>query len=217
MLLLAGSIGLVISVRSCIRTGAEAPGRAVQGVSHEGELALQRAGDLFVHFFNLRPEVRMEGRVITAQQASPIAEFAVLSREYPGHSTWKQSWLGSWKTVEIDGVMLAKAGFDLREPFILRLDEKGRVVAEMPPARILDLEQKGELRFHDENGLWNRLQGEDRQEALASFQRTMREAVEASDLKKQAEEQVRQRLQELADRNRAAVIFYFRKPGSGTP
>ena len=213
----AGVILAAWMVRSCIRQAEQAPGQAIEGVSRATEASARRAAGVFVDLFNLRPEVHISDKVVQ-QQSCPIAEFAVIEREYFHRYVWRHRWLGSEKVITLEGVFKAKAGFDLKERFVVRIDPaNGRVVADLPPVRILSVEQKGDINFTDESGLWNRVQSGDRQQALNEFEHTARAKVEGSGLMEEAGREAMRRLQELADRNRSEMIFYFRKPDAVTP
>ena len=215
LLLVAGIIFSAWMVRSCVREVEQAPGRTIDGVSQAAAASAQRAAGVFVELFNLRPEVQISDKVVQ-QQSCPIAEFAVIEREYFHRYVWRHRWLGSEKVIALEGSFKAKAGFDLKERFVVRIDpSNGRVVADLPPVRILSMEQKGDIQFSDESGLWNRVQSEDRQQALNEFEHTARAKVESSGLVEEAGREALRRLQELADRNRAEVMFYFRKAAGG--
>jgi hypothetical protein len=65
-------------------------------------------------------------------------------------------WLGSKKRIKLRGVYTVRAGFDLTQPFAVQVDGK-RVRTELPPARILSVDQKDIEILAYENGLWNRI------------------------------------------------------------
>ncbi len=211
IILAAGILVASLAVHSCFHHLSEAPGEMIDGVSRAGAASVHKAANVFVELLNLRPEIRISEKVIQ-EQSCPIAEFAVMKKQYLHRYVWKHRWLGSEKIITIEGLFEAKAGFDLKERFVVRLDpQTGVVIADLPPVRILSIEQTGQLTFQDEDGLWNRVQPADRQQALNEFERTAREKVVNSGLLDEAGREALRRLQELADRNRSEMMFYFRK------
>jgi len=196
--------------RSCVRTVAEAPTLAVSGVSKETVGALQGASDAFVKVFNLRPQIHIAEQIVQSQSA-PVAEFAVVEQDMNHHYEWHHKWLGSEKSIVIEGVFRAKAGFDLQKPFIVRLDANGGISAELPPAKILSVEQQGQLKFQDEDGFWNKLSSEDRQHAINEFLLSAKQKAVNSGLITQAEQQAAERIRELTRRNGRPLTLSFRK------
>jgi hypothetical protein len=95
-----------------------------------------------------------------------------------------------------------KAGFDLRQPFSVQIDPATHQIrATMPHAKILSVEQVGDITYHGEDAALNRVTDDDRNQILASLNAAAHEAAEKSSLKTDAEKQVSQRLQELLNHN----------------
>src|SRR5688572_24016818 len=57
-------------------------------------------------FFNFTPQVRVN-QTIVIEQNTPILEVATVSREILIDHVWQQSWMGSTKTIQIQGTFLA--------------------------------------------------------------------------------------------------------------
>jgi hypothetical protein len=160
----------------------------------------------------LQPRTEVNERVIY-NQSSPVAEFAVRKRQFDLDYTWKHRWLGSTKEIRIRGVYVAKAGFDLTEPFRIRYDEEsGTVRAEMPPAKILSVEREGEIDYDDNEGWWNKLTDGERKQALNEFDKQARRRAQESGLLDEAEKEVISRLEELARRNGTRAVFRIVTP-----
>ena len=196
--------------RSCVRTVAEAPRLAISGVSKETVGALQGATEALVKVFNLRPEIRVEEKVVQSQ-SSPVAEFAVVEQDMAHHYEWKHKWLGSEKSIIIEGVFHAKAGFDLRQPFLIKLGANREISAELPPAKILSVEQRGKLVFRDEEGFWNKLSSADRQRAINEFILSAKQKAANGDLSAKAEQEALARIQELVRRSGQPLTVKFRQ------
>ena len=112
--------------------------------------------DAFVAVANLQPQVTVNEEVIFTQ-TSPALELAVISQQTVVERETATTWLGSTKRLRIRGVYNVKAGFDLQQPFSVRLSDEhpGKLSVRMPPAKILSVEQQKLDVLTLENGAWN--------------------------------------------------------------
>lgn len=212
---LAVVLGATFLFKSCMDHMAAAPRRAREEVT----AAARDAAGWVRETFGLVPEVRVNETVLHGQSA-PVAELAVVERSMPLTYEWAHTWMGSTKTVRVRGVWRAKAGFDLYKPFIVTIDPATRrVSADLPEAEILSVELESGPTLQGEGGLWNRISEEDRNIVLGEFRARARAHIEASTLKREAEEQAGARLQMLAERNegRGGFEFRFRRPDAAAP
>ena len=203
-------LGVVLAVsftaKMCLDKAAEAPRVARQ----EALAAARDAAQWVKEVFGVVPEVRVR-EVLVHGQSAPIAELAILERDYTLTYEWRHTWMGSTKTVKASGTWRAKAGFDLFKPFRVHLDpETGRVVGELPEAEVLSLELVSGLDVKGESGWWNRLSEEDRAQVVREMLPKVRAHVESSGLTQEAEANAATRLQSLADRNTGRGGFDFR-------
>ncbi len=138
------------------------------------------------------PEITVSNTVVIQKQAS-ILELATLSQKFHHQYAWKNQWLGSEKTITISGTIDAKVGFDLRKKFSIAIDEKSARVT-LPQPQILSIESLGDLKFEDENGLWNWVNTQDRSLAINAFMVSSRKYAEqasfVNDSKKSLEEKL---------------------------
>ena len=156
----------------------------------------------------VQPKITINERVVQTQTA-PIAELAVVTKEEPitlGFDEHKAILSYSIplteKKLSVEGTFRLKAGYDLREPFSVAIDPAThRIRATLPPAKILDVEQVGDLTFHGEDSVLNRLTDAERTKAVNDLAQLARQTAESSSLKRDADEQVRQRLEELLAHN----------------
>ena len=117
--------------------------------------------------------------------------------------------MGSTKTVEIRGNFTVKAGFDLREPFTINITRYGLAIqASLPEPRILSLEMKTYKIIRDENGWWNRVTDQDREEAFYRLRTTGRKAVQDSGILEEARGTAEERIREIVQRNGSTVEFW---------
>lgn len=164
--------------------------------------------DAFVQVLRVQPQITVNQRVVLTQTA-PIAELAVVTKE-------ELVTLGFTEHLEIFTVQLpltekkltaeatyrVKAGFDLSEPFSVEIDPATHDVrAAMPHAKILSVEQVGDLTFDGEDAMLNRVTDAERQQIVNSLNAAARDIAEKSTLKSDAEEQIAQRLKDLIRHN----------------
>src|SRR5881398_1415402 len=96
------------------------------------------------------------------EQSAPVSELAVLSRRIEIEHELLHTWVGSSKRVKLHGTFVAKAGFDLQQNLSIDIRPKETII-QIPHAQILGVDQKQVDVLAFENGLWNRISGEDLQ------------------------------------------------------
>ena len=162
----------------------------------------------FASVLQVQPKITINERVVQTQTA-PIAELAVVTREEQlslGFDEHEQLWSYSLplteKKLTVSGVYRIKAGYDLHEPFSVVIDPAThRVTATLPPAKILSVEQTGDLSYQGEDSMLNRLSDAERTKAVNDLAALARQAAEKSTLGHDADAQIEQRLQELLAHN----------------
>src|SRR6266481_7579985 len=141
------------------------PARTAQ----QSTAGLERLGkDLraaFIDIAHLQPRITINNRVYM-EQTMPVSELIVLSRRIEVEHELLHTWVGSSKRVKLHGTFNVKAGFDLQQNLSIdiRPDE---IVVHLPDAQILGVEQEQVDVLAFENGLWNRISGEDVQSELS--------------------------------------------------
>lgn len=164
--------------------------------------------DAFAQVLRVQPQVTVNQRVVMTQ-TSPIAELAVVTKEelvtlgFTEHlEVWSMQVPLTEKKVTVEAPFRIKAGFDLREPFSVEIDPATHHIrASMPHAKILSVEQVGELTYHAEDAALNRITDEERQKVVNNLNEAARDSAEKSDLKSDAEQQVAQRLKDILTHN----------------
>src|SRR5438094_7578987 len=132
------------------------------------------------------------------EQTTTVSELVVLSRRIEVEHELLHTWVGSSKRVKLHGTFNAKAGFDLQRDLSIdiRPDE---IIVQLPHAQILSVEQEQVDVLEFENGLWNRISGQDLQSELSILPQLAREKAAESDLPAEAERalqrQIEQRVQ----------------------
>ena len=157
--------------------------------------------------FNFTPRVSIEQTVVI-EQNTPILEVATVSRTITVNHLWSHTWLGSTKTLHLKGVYTVKAGFNLRQPFAVDIQKNPlRVIASLPPPRLLSLQMDRYDILRDESGWWNRISNEDREEAVEELSGTAHSQAEASGILEEAQATAEMRIREIVERNGSTVEF----------
>jgi hypothetical protein len=159
---------------------------------------LERLGkDVRAAFFDvahLQPRVTINNRVYM-EQTTPVSELVVLSRRIEVEHELLHTWVGSSKRVKLHGTFNAKAGFDLQQDLSIdiRPDE---IIVQLPHAQILGVDQQQVDVLEFENGLWNRISGEDLQSELSILPQLAAKKAAESGLPAEAERTLQRQLGE---------------------
>ena len=123
---------------------------------------LQGAKQAFADVANVQPRVTINHRVVL-EQATPLLELAVLQREISVETETENTWLGSTKKLRIRGTYQVKAGYNLRDPFDVNINDgqTQMVSVHLPRAKLLSVEMEKLDVMTLENGLWNKVQPEE--------------------------------------------------------
>ena len=113
----------------------------------------------FAEVAHLQPRITVHDRVFF-EQTSPVLELAVVTRETQVEREVEHERLGSKKRIKLRGVYEVKAGFDLTQPWTVRIDDR-RVSTALPAPKILSVDQKEVEVLAFENGLWIKIRPAD--------------------------------------------------------
>src|SRR5205809_7644490 len=119
----------------------------------------------FIDIAHLQPRITINNRVYM-EQSAPVSELVVLSRRIEVEHELLHTWVGSSKRVKLHGTFVAKAGFDLQQNLSIDI-RPGEIIVQLPHAKILGVEQEQVDVLAFENGLWNRISGQDLQDELS--------------------------------------------------
>ena len=159
-------------MRSCARM----PGEAAQAAAEPALELAKRIVDGILRRLQFRPEVRVD-QVAVLQAEMPVLELATVRREFAHEYVWEHQWLGSTKRLHLRGTFEAKAGFDFNEKFYLEIDSDGLSVDfGLPDPRVLGVEIIA-YRAEEEEGYWNKLSAEEREQAVNALLASAREAA----------------------------------------
>jgi len=151
-------------------------------------------GAAFVDIAHLQPRITINNRVYM-EQTVPVSELIVLSRQIEVEHELLHTWVGSSKRVKLHGSFIAKAGFDLQQG--LSIDVRpDQIAVQLPHAQILGVEQQQLEVLAFENGLWNRISGQDLQSELSVLPQLARKKAAETGLPDEAEQTLQRQLEE---------------------
>jgi hypothetical protein len=148
----------------------------------------------FVDMAHLQPRITINDRVYM-EQTQPVSELVVLSRRVEVEHELLHTWAGSSKRVKLHGAFIAKAGFDLRKGLSIDI-RPNEIIVQLPHSQILGVEQQQVEVLAFENGLWNRISGQDVQSELSALPKLAWTKAGESELTSEAEETLRQQLEQ---------------------
>src|SRR5213080_3029027 len=170
------------------------PARTARQSTAELERLGKNLRAAFVDIAHLQPRITINDRVYI-EQTTPVSELVILSRRIEVEHELLHTWVGSSKRVKLHGTFNAKAGFDLQQD--LAVDIRPHVlIVQLPHARILGIEQEQVDVLAFENGLWNRMSGQDMQSELSILPDLAREKAAEGDLPAEAERTLQQQIEQ---------------------
>jgi len=196
--ILALALGMVLVIAAGTGAfyfiGVKAPTDLAHNAKEESFDAASRVANGFKSVFSFTPKITVGGLTVI-EQASAVVELATVQQDLVEHYQWSQSWLGSTKGMELQGIYRAKAGFNLRDPFQVSLDA-GKITANLPAPKLLSLEMTSYKVIRDDNGWWNNITSQDRENAINAMQAEAKTKAEQAGLLEQAKAKFRQELAE---------------------
>lgn len=181
---------------------------ALRSCTAAADHTVDNVRDAFKAILQVQPQITVNQRVVLTQTA-PIAELAVVTKEelvtlgYTEHfEVLSYEVPLTEKKLTAEAVYRLKAGFDLSQPFSVEIDPATHSLhATMPHAKMLSVEQIGDLTYHGDDAVLNRITDEERAKIVNDLLAAARDTAEKSTLKSDAEQQVAQRLKELMNHN----------------
>jgi hypothetical protein len=170
------------------------PARTAQQSTEQLEKVGKDLRDAFIDIAHLQPRITINNRVYL-QQTKPVSELVVLSRRIEVEHEFLHTWVGSSKRLKLHGTFTAKAGFDLQDNLSIDI-HPNEIIVQLPHARILGVEQDQVDVLAFENGLWNRISGQDMQSELSVLPQLAGEKAAESDLPAEAESALQQQIEQ---------------------
>jgi uncharacterized protein DUF4230 len=170
------------------------PARTARQSTGELERLGKNLRAAFIDIAHLQPRITINDRVYM-EQTTPVSELVVLSRRIEVEHELLHTWVGSSKRVKLHGTFIAKAGFDLRKGLSIDIRPE-QIIVQLPHAQILGVEQQQVDVLAFENGLWNRISGQDVQGELSVLPDLAGKKAAETGLSAEAEETLRQQLEQ---------------------
>jgi hypothetical protein len=170
------------------------PARTARQSTAELERLGKNLRAAFIDIAHLQPRITINDRVYM-EQTTPVSELVVLSRRIEVEHELLHTWVGSSKRVKLHGTFIAKAGFDLRKGLSINIRPE-EIIVQLPHAQILGVEQQQVEVLAFENGLWNRISGQDVQSELTVLPELAWKKAAESELTAEAEETLQQQLEQ---------------------
>ncbi len=170
------------------------PARTARQSTAELERLSKNLRAAFVDIAHLQPRITINDRVYM-ERTTPVSELVVLSRRIEVEHELLHTWVGSSKRVKLHGTFIAKAGFDLRKGLSIDI-RPGEIMVQLSHAQILGVEQQQVDVLAFENGLWNRISGQDVQSELSVLPELAWKKAAESELPAEAEETLQQQLEQ---------------------
>lgn len=170
------------------------PARTARQSTAELERLGKDLRSAFIDIAHLQPRVTINDRVYM-EQTTPVSELAVLSRRIEVEHELLHTWVGSSKRVKLHGTFLAKAGFDLRKGISIDI-RPDQILVQVPHAQILGVDQQQVDVLAFENGLWNRISGQDVESELSILPDLAWKKAAQSGLSAEAEQTLQQQLKQ---------------------
>src|SRR5436190_939909 len=142
----------------------------------------------------IQPRITVHDRVFF-EQTSPVLELAVVTRETTVEREMEHEWLGSRKRIKIRATYQVRAGFDLTQPFSVRIEGR-KITTDLPAPKILAIDPRDTEVLVLENGLWNKISPTDLEGELRILPDQARRKAFETGLTKEALETFTKRLQE---------------------
>jgi len=170
------------------------PARTARQSTAELERLGKNLRSAFVDIAHLQPRITINDRVYM-EQTTPVSELVVLSRRIEVEHELVHTWVGSSKRVKLHGTFIAKAVFDLRKGLSIDI-RPGEIMVQLPHAQILGVEQQQVDVLAFENGLWNRISGQDVQSEMSVLPDLAWKKAADSELSAEAEKNLREQLEQ---------------------
>lgn len=162
----------------------------------------------------LTPVVTVKGDTVVLEKSS-IAELAVVQRKTQVIMKYEGEWLGSTKVLVVRGDFIVKAGFDLNQSFRFNIQQPSQeVTVELPKPKILSVAFQNYEVLFSSDGIINKLHTEDQAKVIQQMMIKANANAEQSDIKKEAMQQVEQRLRDLLvdSASKVNVVFHDEPP-----
>lgn len=182
------------------------PTRAARESTAELEKLGKDLRSAFVDIAHLQPRITINNRVYM-EQTTAVSQLVVLSRRIEVEHEFLHTWVGSSKRVKLHGTFVAKAGFDLQQNLSIDI-RPNEIRVRLPHAQIVGIDQVRVDVLAFENGLWNRISGQDLESELSILPQLARKKAMDADLPAEAERTLQRQLDERIHTPQPLHLFF---------
>lgn len=190
----------------------------IEAIATSASVGNKIVGDL-KEFLNFDGRITINGTTVIERNRD-VTELAIREKTFEHRHEWKHTWGGSTKVIELKGSFTGKAGYDFTgetldstNPWGIDVSEDGnRITVKMPKPSILSVETSRYEILTDEDGLWNKVSKDDRQEAVNALLRDARAELENSGILDEVDGAFLQRIEEAVRRNGPQTFEIIRQP-----
>lgn len=151
-------------------------------VAQAGYDLLKEAGGDIRDALKIDPKIVIGSKTIHGP-AEKESKLITATKSFEQTYTYEATWAGSTKRLELKGDFIANAGFTVDENFSVIIAEDGQsMTIEHRDPEIISCELNKLEIVEDKNGLWNKVQAEERESATNELIRQARKAALKSDL-----------------------------------
>lgn len=146
----------------------------------------------------LQTQVRVDQHTVLSY-SQPTVEVVLFRQEIATDYIYRTTWNGSTKEFQIWGKHLAKAGYNLSSKSTVEIDvdtKEMKIEAKLPEPELISCEQMDFKIIRDENGFWNKLTAQERENAINNLRAKAKEEAKALviQLKEKTQSEMEKRL-----------------------
>jgi|GEM_PF-493845 len=160
------------------------------------------------------PKIVVDSQTVIDSSPQPILQLATVEQEFESKYSYQHTFLRSTKTILLSAHFTAKAGFDLTKRFEIDIStHPPGAKIHAPPPMLISFEMNN---YHvlEEEGYWNKITAEDRQNAVAALQAQAKADILARGILHQAQLALERTIQDALLRHLAKVEFDYTQTSS---
>ena len=163
----------------------------------------------------LQTQVRIDQHTVLSY-SQPAVELVLFRQEIATDYIYRTTWKGSTKEFQIWGKHLAKAGYNLSSKSTVEIDvdtKEMKIEAKLPEPELVSCEQMDFKIIRDENGFWNKLTAQEREDAVNNLRAKAKEEAKAMviQLREKTQSEMEKKLK-VGDTKEVHVQFSSRGP-----
>ncbi len=169
-------------------------------VAEAGYDLLKEAGKDIRDALEVDPKITIGSKTVHGPSTKE-SKLVTATKTFQHTYAYEATWAGSTKRLELKGDFTANAGFTVDDTFSVIIAEDGQsLTLEHKDPEIISCELTKLQVIEDKNGLWNKVQSEERESATNELIRQARKAAKESDLLDAASQNLIDRFAPIEDK-----------------